>query len=410
MSVNILFAHEKVASVEDAIDHLENCSIWNFFDKRAVSFVNKFSALLLKYPGINQYPDLVALAYWFRRASIYKLEQHYANDKNVYRVGRGISLHIAPSNVDTIFVYSFFLSLLAGNSSFIRVSQNDSPQLDIIIQLLQNLYDSGETASAGRFVICTYPYENKATEIVSKLCELRVIWGGNETVRTITAIPLKPTALEIKFPNRTSFSAINLAMLAKTTDKELMRLCKNFYADIQLFGQQACSSPLALYFVGSSGPCEQYERFWDFFRVAAKNHKLSASEVMDRYVSTSSMAISGIVVKSEVSFSHDKVLLLNGEVTSQRSFRDDHPGNGALIQFFLPELEDLARHIKSEDQTLSVYGFSAGEIGELLASLCNRGLDRVVPIGQALEFGNIWDGIDLLDSMSRKIDISKVNR
>ena len=410
MSVSILFAHEKVASVEDAIDHLESCNIWNFFDKRAVSFIIKFSSLLLKYPGINQYPDLVALAYWFRRASIHKLEQRYVNDNDVFRVGRGISLHIAPSNVDTIFVYSFFLSLLAGNSSFIRVSQNGSPQLDIIIQLFQDLYDAGETVTAGRFVICTYPHENKATEILSKRCELRVIWGGNETVRTITAIPLNPTALEIKFPNRTSFSAINLATLAKTTDKELIRLCDNFYADIQLFGQQACSSPLALYFVGSSGPCEQYERFWDFFTAAAKNHKLSASEVMDRYVSASSMAISGVVDRSEVPFSHDKVLLLNGGLTSQRSFRDDHPGNGSLVQFFLPQLVDLARHIKPEDQTLSVYGFSAGEVGELLASLSNRGLDRVVPIGQALEFGNIWDGIDLLDSMSRKIDISKVNR
>jgi hypothetical protein len=144
--------------------------------------------------------------------------------------------------------------------------------------------------------------------------------------------------------------------------------------------------------------------------LAAKNHKLSASEVMDRYVSVSSMAISGVVDKSKEPYSHDKVLLLNGDLTSQRSFRDDHPGNGLLVQFFLPQLVDLVRHIKPEDQTLSIYGFTAREVGELLASLCNRGLDRVVPIGQALEFGNIWDGIDLLESMSRKIDIAKIKR
>ncbi len=408
MSVSILFAHEKVASVEDAIDYLESCSIWNIFDKRAVSFINKFSSLLLKYPAINQYPDLVALAYWFRRANIHKLEQHYINDKDVFRVGRGLSLHIAPSNVDTIFVYSFFLSLLAGNSSFIRVSQKSSPQLDIIIQLFQDLYDSGETETAGRFVICTYPHEDTTTEIVSKLCELRIIWGGDKTVSNITAIPLNPTALEIKFPNRISFSAINLSTLTKTTDKELIRLCENFYADIQLFGQQACSSPLALYFVGSSGPCEQSERFWNFFAAAAKNHKLSASEVMDRYVSLSSMAISGIVDKAEVPFSHDKVLLLNGSLTTQISFRDGHPGNGSIVQFFLPQIADLSSHIRPKDQTLSIHGFSLGEVGELLASLTNRGLDRVVPIGQALEFSNIWDGYDLIDSMSRKIDVSKI--
>jgi hypothetical protein len=408
MSVSILFAHEKVASVEDAIDYLESCSIWNIFDKRAVSFINKFSSLLLKYPAINQYPDLVALAYWFRRANIHKLEQNYINDKDVFRVGRGVSLHIAPSNVDTIFVYSFFLSLLAGNSSFIRVSQKSSPQLDIVIQLFQDLYDSGETETAGRFVICTYPHEDTTTEIVSKLCELRIIWGGDKTVSNITAIPLNPTALEIKFPNRISFSAINLSTLTKTTDKELIRLCENFYADIQLFGQQACSSPLALYFVGSSGPCEQSERFWNFFAAAAKNHKLSASEVMDRYVSLSSMAISGIVDKAEVPFSHDKVLILNGSLTTQISFRDGHPGNGSIVQFFLPQLADLSSHIRPKDQTLSIYGFSLGEVGELLASLTNRGLDRVVPIGQALEFSNIWDGYDLIDSMSRKIDVSKI--
>ncbi|MDG2450874.1 MAG: acyl-CoA reductase [Saprospiraceae bacterium] len=408
MSVSILFAHEKVASVEDAIDHLESCNIWNLFDKRAVSFINKFSTLLLKYPDINQYPDLVALAFWFRRANIHKLEQHYTNDKDVYRVGRGISLHIAPSNVDTIFVYSFFLSLLAGNSSFIRVSQNGSPQIDIIIQLFQDLYDAGETETAGRFVICTYPHEDTTTELVSKLCELRVIWGGDETVSNITSIPLNPTALEIKFPNRASFSAINLSTLNKTTDKELIRLCEKFYADIQLFGQQACSSPLALYFIGSSGPCEQYKRFWDFFTSAAKSHKLSASEVMDRYVSVSSMAISGVVDRVEVPFSHDKVILLNGGLTSEISFRDGHPGNGSIVQFFLPQLADLTRYIRPKDQTLSIYGFSLGEVGELLASLSNRGLDRVVPIGQALEFSNIWDGYDLIDSMSRKIDVSKI--
>jgi hypothetical protein len=288
------------------------------------------------------------------------------------------------------------------------VSQKSSPQLDIVIQLFQDLYDSGETETAGRFVICTYPHEDTTTEIVSKLCELRIIWGGDKTVSNITAIPLNPTALEIKFPNRISFSAINLSTLTKTTDKELIRLCENFYADIQLFGQQACSSPLALYFVGSSGPCEQSERFWNFFAAAAKNHKLSASEVMDRYVSLSSMAISGIVDKAEVPFSHDKVLILNGSLTTQISFRDGHPGNGSIVQFFLPQLADLSSHIRPKDQTLSIYGFSLGEVGELLASLTNRGLDRVVPIGQALEFSNIWDGYDLIDSMSRKIDVSKI--
>ena len=80
------------------------------------------------------------------------------------------------------------------------------------------------------------------------------------------------------------------------------------------------------------------------------------------------------------------------------------------IQFFLLKLTDIIKYIRPEDQTLSVYGFSENEISALLSSLINRGIDRVVPIGQALEFNNIWDGVDLLETMSRKIDISKLKR
>jgi len=408
MSIDFLFSDKNISCVNGAIEHLKSCGVWDFFDERAITFITKFASLLLKYPNIKQYPDLVALAYWFRRANINKMYSNYSSD--IFRRGRGISLHIAPSNVDTIFVYSFFLSLLSGNTSFIRVSQKTSPQLDIILELFQKLYDAGDTETSGRFVICTYPHENTTTAIVSRHCELRIIWGGNHTIKTITAIPLNPTALELKFPNRSSFAAINSAAIAKIHDRELIKLCQSFYSDIQLFGQQACSSPLALFFVGSTEPCEQYFRFIDAFKLASDNHQLSSSEVMNRYVYSSSLAINGAINKSDISFKHNEITFLKGNINSHSSFRNDHPGNGTLIQFFLLKLTDIIKYIRPEDQTLSVYGFSENEISALLSSLINRGIDRVVPIGQALEFNNIWDGVDLLETMSRKIDISKLKR
>ena len=408
MSVDILFSHKGLESVDESIDHLEHCGVWKCFDERAISFINKFSSMLLKYPGINKNPDLVALAYWFRRSSLQNLKEQYVDNKNIIRIGRGISLHVAPSNVDTIFVYSFFLSLLAGNTSFIRVSQNESAQLDIIIKIFQQIYDSGEVETAGRFVICTYPHESNATKKVSQNCELRVIWGGDETVNTIAAIPLKPSALELKFPNRSSFSVINLNALEETDDKELFKLCTNFYSDINLFGQQACSSPLAIYFVGPDNKHSQSKRFWRSFNKAATNYNLSSSEVMDRFVGASSMAISSMITKSNISFGSKDIVVLNGDLYSEFSFRHNHPGNGLLIQYFLPQINDLAKYILPEDQTLSIFGFSLSDVNEMLSLIGNRGIDRVVPIGQALDFNHIWDGIDLLDLMGRKVDISKL--
>ena len=36
----------------------------------------------------------------------------------------------------------------------------------------------------------------------------------------------------------------------------------------------------------------------------------------------------------------------------------------------------------------------------------NRGIDRVVPIGNALDFNSIWDGYDLVEQFSRKVSIN----
>jgi hypothetical protein len=408
MNFSILFSDEKIKTFDEALSFINDCQVWKFFDDRAISFVNKFSSMLLKYPTVNKFPDLVALAYWFRRSNVKKLKQTYFADQNIARIGRGLSLHIAPSNVDTIFVYSFFLSLLAGNSSFIRVSQSVSPQLAIIIKILEDIYDAGDTEAVRRFIICTYPHESDATRRISECCELRIVWGGDETVKTITSIPLKPTALELKFPNRSSFSIISLSALKKTNDNDLQKLCYNLYSDIKLFGQQACSSPLAIFFIGSSSKSRQLDRFWGFFEGAINNNELSSSEVMNRFVGTSSMAISGTINKPYVSMVSKNFLVYDGNLTSQSSFRKDHPGNGTLIQYFLSNIEDIGELVRAKDQTVSVFGFTLEEIRNLLTSLKNRGIDRVVPIGQALEFSNIWDGIDLLDTMSRKIEISKL--
>ena len=43
MSFTILFSDEKVTSVDEALAHLSQCGVWDFFDERAVSFINKFN-------------------------------------------------------------------------------------------------------------------------------------------------------------------------------------------------------------------------------------------------------------------------------------------------------------------------------------------------------------------------------
>ena len=59
--------------------------------------------------------------------------------------------------------------------------------------------------------------------------------------------------------------------------------------------------------------------------------------------------------------------------------------------------------IKRKDQTLSHFGFDHEEVRALARALNGRGIDRIVPIGRALQFHRYWDGYDLLRSFTRTV-------
>lgn len=76
-----------------------------------------------------------------------------------------------------------------------------------------------------------------------------------------------------------------------------------------------------------------------------------------------------------------------------------------FFQLVAKSLDELAVHIERRDQTLSHYGFGQDEMRSFVALLNGRGINRIVPIGNALMFNRIWDGNDLLQAFTRKVTI-----
>jgi len=37
--------------------------------------------------------------------------------------------------------------------------------------------------------------------------------------------------------------------------------------------------------------------------------------------------------------------------------------------------------------------------------LCERGIDRIVPVGQALDFSPLWDGYVLFSELTRRVTV-----
>ena len=61
--------------------------------------------------------------------------------------------------------------------------------------------------------------------------------------------------------------------------------------------------------------------------------------------------------------------------------------------------------IKRNFQTLSYFGIKKDEFISFFNKKRPLGIDRVVPIGKTLDFSLNWDGYDLINQMSREINI-----
>ena len=81
------------------------------FDDISLKFISALSKRILENANLRQFPELISMAFWMRKSHIEKMKSEFESKKGEkIWIGRGIVYHIAPSNVDTIFIYSWFLS------------------------------------------------------------------------------------------------------------------------------------------------------------------------------------------------------------------------------------------------------------------------------------------------------------
>jgi hypothetical protein len=132
------------------------------------------------------------------------------------------------------------------------------------------------------------------------------------------------------------------------------------------------------------------------------DYDLPFANFVDKAIKVASDVLSN---PGEVSW-HGKELvstLIEGNVQSHVS-----QSGGALYHIGIKSLNELPEHLDSRVQTVVSFGVEKSELTDALVNMKIAGIDRVVSPGRALSFGPIWDGIDLISSFTRKIDLSQL--
>ena len=372
------------------------------FNSLSVEFLNDFSNALKNYKKISSYPDLIYLMFWTSKKKIKNLIKNL--DSNEIRLGRGLIFHICPSNVPTNFIYSFFFGLLSGNSNVIKIPSKNFSEKEVILSLIKSLFKKKKYSSI-KNSNCFIKYNNdsEVTEKISSICDARVIWGGDDTINKIRKIWIPERAIDITFSDRYSLSIINLNQLKKEKESNIQLLAKRFYYDGYTMNQLACNSPHFIIWVGKKNINLQ-NKFWDFLNIIVdKKFIFDDIHVVDKY----SNLIENIILNKNINFKKKfknnlYILEANKNVDEIENIRGV---NGTFFEKNINNLNELKKLITKKCQTVTFYGFEKNELKSFLSNNNLLGIDRLVPIGKALDINIIWDGFDIVRSLSRIITV-----
>lgn len=369
------------------------------FDDRICEWLEVLSAAIRNDQEAKQYPDIVTLGFFCRKGNIQKLKQEYFDEN---RLGKGLSFHIAPSNVPINFMYSLVTGLLAGNPCIVRVSSKEFIQTDIICRLLSEMEVQSEVSKY--IAVIGYEYDKELTDYFSSMANVRVIWGGDHTIQEIRKSPVRPRCTDIGFADRYSLCVICAAALLEMDDiQDRQKMAHGFYNDTYLFDQNACSSPRLIYWLGDKEDVDKAQHiFWD----AVHDY------IKEKYEVEPIIATDKLLAAYQTAIDLDNVTIVRSEDNLiQRIKLDSLPGNlseytcpgGSFIEYDSETLEDLVPIITDKYQTLTYIGLDSEWLKDWTIGHGLSGIDRIVPNSKASDFMFTWDGYNVIDMMSRKI-------
>ena len=357
-------------------------------------------------PGQAQ---LVSLGYWLRPASISRMRESFDRSATpgVLLVPRGRVFHVTPANVDTMFAYSWLLALLVGNVNIVRLSSRETDLSRRILDIVATVLDRPQFARlrAANLLVRT-GHDDRVAATLSSIADVRVVWGGDDTVDYFREFPLPHRGRDVTFPNRHSLALLDAAALRSSSDDEVAGLADRFFNDAYWFDQAACSSPRLIIWrvVPGDDAQDARRRFHTAVLDAVRRRSLEIETGLAITKQVFAFRRASAQAGLRVETPSNEVTWI--ELPELAAYDRAHCGGGLFFEFVTSDLAgELNTLVGPMDQTAVCYGLETDMVRELAKGLNGRGIDRFVPVGRALEFSATWDGFDLLGEFVKRVVI-----
>jgi hypothetical protein len=166
--------------------------------------------------------------------------------------------------------------------------------------------------------------------------------------------------------------------------------------------QNACSSPHLIVWLGKKKQ-KAKNQFWESLDAyVRKNYNLPSVSAVDKYNRLCQNAIDiNIPFELIQHGNHIYRIVLDKLPDDIHNFR----GNcGYFFEYDAKELSEIIHIISNKFQTLTYFGLDKLSLKDFVIDNKLNGIDRIVPIGQALNISLTWDGFDIISTLSRIVN------
>ena len=324
------------------------------------------------------------------------------SDKHYLKANpRGLVCHWLAGNVQILGMFALVQSILSKNVNLLKVSSRDEGVFTDILNEFKGVEyttEDGHAISGDDLlktisVIYFSRHAGKLGEEMSKQADVRIAWGGRESVEAVTNYPSRYDSETVVFGPKLSFSVIAKEELSSI--QEAKKLARKVSVDVSVFDQTGCASPHNLYI--EEGGAVSPEEFIDILGDSMKKTEVQIPKPLMTPEQVSQIhSIRGVYdFKGEVKGSDTMSWTL---LLDELDEIDKPVYSRVLFAHKVKSIFDSLKHIDENTQTIGIA--APTEIALRYATeATKRGVMRLPLIGRMLNFEMPWDGVFLFDRL-----------
>ena len=410
---------KETESIQNSIDNVNNQRQWihsqniddllEFFDKLGRYWAEKYS----KEIGVN---SKHLISFLSKENLGKKLDIALRGNRNViekfidlsdpelifHAQPRGVVVHWIAGNVDILGIFSVVQALITKNVSIIKAPA----KYQLLLKLIQSIQEIKTEKIFGTELIKCIEIiyvdrnDHMNQQLLSKNADVRIAWGGEEAVNSITTLPKSPFTEDIIYGPKYSYAIVDEESIIQNSEKIAQRVAM----DVSMFDQYACSSPHTI-FVES----DNEEIINNFAKKIAKSLEDVNRILIPKKEITPEKSLEIIDIRTEYGIRGNVISSKGTEWTvicsNEKEFAKPTFSRVIQVRKFNKEFL-LEKNSSRKIQTIAVV-MEQEKRYELIDKLTLLAGDRCPNVGNMSLFDSPWDGMFGMDRMIRWVTTYK---